>query len=206
MIERGAIALVGRLGTVSALSLVFAAVRITVGKFHVVRDEQVQVSVAVVVDPGRAGRPFARILHAGLLGNVRECAIAVVVEQCAPRIAGDVQIWIPIVIEIRNGHAHAVEGDSPWDSPQARLLAHVCELSVAKIAIERVVRRGAMRTVRGLAAGDEEQIEQAIAIEIQKGNTTSHGFDQEFLAGLAICVPPRNSGLGRGVGENVAGG
>ena len=53
------------------------------GPLHVVRDHKIEFAVAIVIDPGGAGREFVRPPQSGGLGHIGERAVAVVVEEMA---------------------------------------------------------------------------------------------------------------------------
>src|SRR4029077_10290970 len=91
--------------TVTANSVDLALLRRVERKLHVVGDDQIEVAVAVVVEPGSAGRPASGIFDAGFVGDIREGSVAVVVEESAGRESGDVEILKAIVVEVSGGDA-----------------------------------------------------------------------------------------------------
>src|SRR6185436_16911605 len=70
----------------------------------VVGDEEVEVPVAVVVEPGAArGVVAAGTEQAGLFGDIGECAVAVVVEEEIARPTGDEEVVEAVVVVIGDG-------------------------------------------------------------------------------------------------------
>src|SRR5262245_9315268 len=53
---------------------------------HIVGDVKVKVPVGVGIEPRGAGAPMI-VPHAGSCGDVGECAVAVVMQQCVPTVA-----------------------------------------------------------------------------------------------------------------------
>ena len=76
-------------------------------------DEEVEPAVAVVVAPGCAGGPVAES-DAGLLGNVGERAVVVVVVEAVLAEVGDVDVGPAVVVVVADGDAEspAVVGDA----------------------------------------------------------------------------------------------
>ena len=74
---------------------------------HVVGDDQIEFAVAVIVDPGGAGREFVRPPQSRRLGHVGESAVAVVVEEMALTERGDVEVVEAVVVVIADRDAEA---------------------------------------------------------------------------------------------------
>ena len=101
-------------------------------EIDVVGDEQIELPVAIVVDEGAAcvpARAFAR--HAGLLADVGERAVAVVVVQNILAEVGDEQIVPSVVVVVADANAL-----SPAGVRDAGLRGHVGEGAVAIVAEE----------------------------------------------------------------------
>src|ERR1051326_3999514 len=77
------------------------------GPIDVVGDRQVEPSVVVVIKPGGAGSPSTGIRHAGLLGDIGEGAVAVIVVEDRAAISQHHQVGIPVVIVIAHRHSHS---------------------------------------------------------------------------------------------------
>ena len=71
----------------------------------VVRDEQVEMSVVVVVAEGGPGRP-AGIADSGARRDIGERAIAIVAEEMIGAEAGDVEVFPAVVVVITGRYAH----------------------------------------------------------------------------------------------------
>src|SRR5580698_3584205 len=81
--------------------------------FAVVGYEQVQAAVVIVVEPAcRDGPHFMAIEYAardsGLVRNVGECAVVVVMKKLIPGYVGEEDIRPPIVVVVSDGDSHAV--------------------------------------------------------------------------------------------------
>ena len=74
----------------------------------VVGDKKIEMTVAVVIQKGTSGSPArrARLPQSGLLGHIREGAIAVVSEEAILTVIGAEDVIEAIVVVI--GYAHAV--------------------------------------------------------------------------------------------------
>ena len=82
MPEAGGSAFVGLWRAVGLVSAVECAVNIGLRRpLHVVGDYQIELAVAVVIYPGRAGGELVRPPHSRVPSQFRECAIAIVVKK-----------------------------------------------------------------------------------------------------------------------------
>ena len=110
---------------------------------RVVRDEEVEAAVAVVVVHGDA-HAEAGIEDAGLLREVRERAVAVVVEvRVLSEVVGDVDVGPAVAVEVR-----ALDREPPAGVAGARGLRDVGERAVA-VVVEEVVGRRVVGGDRG---------------------------------------------------------
>ncbi len=78
---------------------------------HVIRDDQVEFAVAIIIDPGGAGREFVRSPQSRGLGHIGEGAVAVVVEEMALAERGDEEVVEAVVIVIADGNSQAEHGN-----------------------------------------------------------------------------------------------
>src|SRR6202035_2112406 len=123
--------LVGLRGAVRLRNPVERAPEIALGSpLHVVGDEEVELAVAVVVDPGGAGAE-AGVPDAGGGGDVPELAAALVVEEMVAVERGDVDVLAAVVVVVPDGHPHAVHLDV-----QAAATGDVGEGAVVVVAVE----------------------------------------------------------------------
>ena len=126
-----------RLGHVGERPIAIVAVQ-PVG-LPVVGDVQVRPAVAIVVSPDHALR-VPKVLHAGLGGDVRERAIALVPEQLtgSPQLVGrfvaDIQIQVPVVVVVGPRRFRAGAGAVL----HARAGRDVGECTVAIVLVEEV--------------------------------------------------------------------
>ncbi len=104
---------------------------------HVAKDDEVEQTVVVEVDPGGGGGPlFAGRGGAAGAGGVRdvgEGAVAVVVVEPVATKGGDVKILKAIVVEVTDGDAHAVA-----DALQTGFFGDVLEGAVLSLVVEAV--------------------------------------------------------------------
>ncbi len=163
----------------------------------VVRDEQIEEAVAVVVEPGGARRE-AGIGDARPIGDIHEPPAARVAKQVVASERRDVEVGAAVVVEVGARHAHPVHLD--LKAGGARL---VHERAVSPIAIERGVGCGT-RTPWPLHRVDEKEVLPSVAVGVEKRHPGSHRLGQVLLSERAAGVlemDPR----GRGdVGERHA--
>src|SRR5260370_19738703 len=98
-------------------------------------NEKVQPPIVVVIEPHRARTPsWSR--DAGLLRNIRESPVAIIMVEDAASVLRHVQIGktVAIIVPRRDSHAVAATG-------HARLFRHICERPVAIVAIKRITQR-----------------------------------------------------------------
>src|SRR5437660_8340387 len=104
--------------------------------FHVAANEEIHISVPVIIAP-RGPRPKAPVLiETGFLCNVSEGAVAVVVVEDEAVVAGYNQIKLAIIVVVSpsSRHSHAFE-------THASLLRNISERAVAIVVIEPVASR-----------------------------------------------------------------
>src|SRR6267143_4278197 len=148
-------------------------------KLYVIRDKQVEVSIAVVIKPSRRRRPSAIVVHARLRGYIGERPIAIVVIQRRMPVASHVNVRKSVVIKIADGHA---KEKRPVRS-NARLLRHVRKSSIAVVSIERWLWRPCRMKIRREAAIYKKCVEPSIPVVIDPRDTRPHRFRVKFLLG-----------------------
>ena len=165
------------------------------GPVHIIRDEQIEMPIAVVVEPrGRCREPGRADARA--CGHVHERAAARVVEQTVAVQAGDVQIRTPVVVVVGRRDAEPVHLDS-----EARRRRDVGERAVVVVAVQGVARRCAL--VAGPARRvDEEEILESVAVGVEERDARAHCLRQVLLAERAARVPEADAGSGRDIGED----
>ena len=134
--------------------------------------EQVEVRIVVVVQPGRPHRP--QFLGAGSdprdtgpLRDVGERSVALVAIEDVPVHTGHVEVGRAIVVEVSGHGPHRVAL-----APDPRCLGHVAERPPAFVAIEPVPEAWVvLHEPRDSRAVREEDIEPAVVIEVEKGDS-----------------------------------
>ena len=142
---------------------------------NVTRDEQVHVSIAVVVGP-RGACAEASASYAGAFGYILEFAIAqVLVEHIVP-IAGYVDVEQAVVIEVGdcNSHAPALRGQS--GRPR-----NVCEFHVRTLVIERDHRVSALAEAVHGGAADHDDVEFAVIVAVEQAGASTYRFNDVML-------------------------
>ena len=116
---------------------VVAAGEVAVGAVvHKTADEEIEAAVVIEIEPDGAGGPVVLEdfgAQAGLLADIGEGAVAVVVVENGPAVGGDEEVGEAVVIVVADRHAHA-EGAAG----HARLFGHIGERAVAIVLVERV--------------------------------------------------------------------
>src|SRR5579883_864428 len=158
---------------------------------HVVRDEQVEPAVAVVIDPRAAAAVAdARVQQAGAFGHIGEGAVAVVVEQQVLAPAGDEKIVEAVVIVIPDGDA-----GGPHGAAQAGFFGDIGERAVAMVAVEP--DRRARRRVLPAPAGEQNDILPAVVVIIDEGDAAAHRI-HDVVVDLRAAIDDRRAQAGGG--------
>src|SRR5450432_2859419 len=98
----------------------------------VIGDQQVEITVFVVIEPSGAGGPSTFIGDSGLGGDIGKRAVAIVVIQNRAAVAGDIQVGVAVVIEIADRDALPVV----TRAANAGRVGNVGERSVAVVVIQ----------------------------------------------------------------------
>src|SRR5216684_7645007 len=145
--------------------------------FHVrvAGDEEVHVAVAVVISPRRSGHEAAAA-DTGFFRDVLKFAVAKVPIEGAAAIATNKQIELAVVIEVRDGDAHA-----PAEPREARFLSDVLKGAVRLLVIKRNhgIAAGAVALDRR-SIGDNNVL-ATVPIAIEQTNTATHRLQNEAL-------------------------
>jgi hypothetical protein len=156
----------------------------------VIDHHQVQPAVAVVIDETSRGTPEQRI-QARLLGNVGKRAVAVVQEQPRPAELGDEHVGPPVVVDVADGHAHAVAGDV-----QAGTRADVGEPAIRCLPEQPVGR-----TRIGAAVLNQIDIQAPVVVEIEEGTARTDDLRHEIATHGAGVMDEVQSGFRGDVNE-----
>src|ERR1019366_951356 len=162
---------------------------------NVVRYEDIQKAIVVVIDPDRPQTP-ARVVETGFFGDVREGPVAIVVVEDVAAVVENVQIHVAVVVVIGGrtaGTEHAVAAD-------ACLLGYICERAVAIVAVQ-LVRQLAAKIAAFVAgyvvrpgAVYEVEVHEAVAVVIENAYTAAgalHDVVQVVVAIAVLEVDPR---------------
>ena len=164
-------------------------------ELQVVRDEEVEPAVTVVVEERGAASPLA-VVDSGPRGHVGERAVTVVVVEDARAVGRDVEIAVAVVVVVAHRQAHATT--HPAD---AGLLRHVGEGSVAVIPVEGVGDGTAALALRRGRVGDEVDVEPAVAVVVDEPSAAPHGLDHVPAAKGELPDPPAQARRFRHVDE-----
>src|SRR5919108_2562066 len=167
------------IGTIAGST--FAAPEI-VGRrpLDVIRDDQVQPAVLIVVKPPRTGRPSPFIRDLCLDGNIGEGSVAVVVIKDGASVPGHVQIRIAIVVEVAHGDSLPIVSFTT----HAGFLSNICKGTVAIIVVKSAAQ-GMRRFVNvGRSRLDKEQVHEPVLIVDDPGYARAHGLKGILLLGL----------------------
>ena len=161
---------------------------------HVVRDEEVEQTVAVVVEPRRArresgiGDPRAR-------GDVGEPAAAEISEQVIRAERGHVNVDVAVVVVVARGGAEPVHLHR-----EPRRARDVGERAVAVVVVQREIRLRP-RPARPVRRVDQQEVLPAVVVVVEKRAAGSQRLGQVLLPERAVVVGEADAG-GRGdVGE-----
>ena len=162
----------------------------------VVADEQVEQAVAVEIEPERRGAERRPAGEAARSGHVEERALAGVPEQPVLSDAGDEQVGIAVVVEVADGGAHSVELDI-----EAGAARHVGKCAVAVVA-EQAQRRPPARVAGPVHAVDQQDVQPAIGVVIEKCAPGPERFGQQPATVGAVVVLEIYAGGAGDIGES----
>src|SRR4029077_968081 len=141
--------------------------------------EEVKLAVAIIVQPGAAGSPMGSVrADTGLLCDIGEGAVTVIVVQHVLAPIGDKQVLKAVVVVI----AHANAG-RPTRAEQTGLGGHIGKSAVTIILVEAVGSSfgGGLES----CPAEEENVEPAVVIVIEQGASAAHCLHDVFLLGDA---------------------
>ena len=147
----------------------------------VVGDEEVEFAVAIVIDESATCGPAgSHARDSGLLADVGEGAVAVVVVEHVLAVVGDEQIVVAVVVVVADADAL-----SPAGVLEPSLQGDVGEGAVA-IVLEQVVEGlFARRKAFEPPAVDQEDVEPAVVVVVVEGDAAAGGLEQIFVLVLA---------------------
>ena len=152
-------------------------------KVHVVGDEEVVPSIAVVIAKRCTSGPSLVAGKPGLFRYVRECSVAVISIEHHAAEAGHQQVGPAIVVVVTD---HRTRG--PAGITNARLLSDIREPSIMTVVIERAARLlPAQRHLNALCVR-KMNIGPAVAVLVEQRNAAAHRFDDVFLLGTGKVI------------------
>ena len=160
---------------------------------HVVRDEDVEPAVAIVVEPRRA-RAEVGVLDTGRLRHVAKPEVPLVVEQSIALDRGHIEIVATVVVVIAGGNTHPIQRyvePAPGDD--------VRERGVAVVLVDRRERLAPARLP--VAAVNQDDIEAPVVVQIDERTARAHGFWQIFLTRAPVVVHEGDAGRGGDISE-----
>lgn len=157
----------------------------------VIGDVEIEVSITVVVEEGRAGAEPG-VIHSALGGNLGEGKVrlrAVVAVEMVASKARDVDVQVSIGVIVANAAAYR-------EPPrlQSFLRGDVLEGAIPPVAVEGVGRAGGQVLRRRQGATVEEvDVEVPVVVKVEEAYPGGEGLDDEVLAGASIRMPKGNS-------------
>src|SRR5437867_3569090 len=135
---------------------------------NVTRDKEINVTVAVIVDPGRAGHEAAAA-RAGLFSHVLEFAVSQAAVKRAPAEAGDENVQLAVIFEVGDRDSHA-----PALARQTGRLRDVRELNVSVLMVEGEERIAAGAITIDSRTVHHGNVQFAVIVAIEKSNSAAH--------------------------------
>ena len=172
-------------------------------------DKQIEAPVVVIIEKAGGDRPAAR-RHPCLGGDIRKCAVTIiVVENVFPEV-GHIDIGIAVVVVVSDGHTHPVI--ALVYVCQACLLGDIREAAIPILTIQPVpigrfvaieVREFGQR-ISNMAGIHKKNVQQAVVIIVQERDATGHGLDEVFSGSRGVAENKINT-LGKANLEPWAG-
>ena len=165
-------------------------------EIDVIRDEKIDVPVAVVVDESAACVPALAVSsHAGFFANVGEGAVPVVVVENIFSEVGDEEIVEPVVVVVADAHALPPAGMN-----QTGFGGDVGEGAVT-IILEKM-RKGFLSGGKAFEAPavHEKNIQPAVVVVIVESDSTASGFEEIFIF---VFATENSFGMEAGLASNV---
>ena len=154
MVKRERHTLICNLLAIGPHAVHFAFLWILERKTHIVRDNEIEATVPIIVEPSRACRPSTRVFHPCSVRHFCECSITIVMKQRARGITGHVQIRKAVVIEIADRNSHSIKSQTTYPG----LRRHILKLSIPEVVIERIANGNWALAMRRLATVHEEDV------------------------------------------------
>src|SRR5882757_7460641 len=168
------------------------------GPIDVASDEQIQVPVIVIIKKAGGDGPSAR-LDFRFGGDIRKCAVAiVVVENVFPEV-GHIDIGKTVVVVVTDSHPHSVIAVVHIREPS--LLGDIGEAAVLVLAVQTVPVGGIMavevrnpgQRIANMTCVHQKNVQQAVVVVIQQSDSARHSFDEVFPGGRRVVKDKINA-------------
>ena len=147
----------------------------------VAADEQIEVAVAIIVQPGGTAAPGTGG-HGGAGGDIREGPVALIAIELIAAVAGDVDVEEAVVIVVAHGDTggeHAIAGETGFGR-------YIFEFPVAQVAVEGVA--GGRLAVSQVGSVSEEQVGEAVVVEVDDADAGAEGLEHVLFGGSPVFV------------------
>ena len=188
-VERGACPVIGLRSAVALVDTVEGAKDVLLdGPLHVVEEEEVEVPVAVGVEPGGAAREAGMGDRRRLRGFPKN-PVAGVFQQAVRPERGQIDVLVPVGVVVGDGRPDAVErGVEP------RAGGRVLEGSVAAVPVERRGGFGSAAVSGPAPAVHEEEVLIAVAVGVEESHPAAHRLREVLLAEGSVLVDEADPG------------
>ena len=153
------------------------------GKAHVLRDEEVEIAIEIIVECNGTGGP-PRVAEPGCGRRIHIASLGAPVELIRP-ISRQVEVWAAVAIVVGRSHPHAIVS-------AGRTSRAVHPSKGAPIVAKELVRGRAPPPLQ-IPAVDQVQIPIAIAVVIEKGTARAVGLGQVLVGRGPIVVDEVNA-------------
>src|ERR1700745_760208 len=155
----------------------------------VVADEEIEKSVAVVVEPESGGAEAFPLAETRGVGDINERSFSCVTEEAVLANARDENVGISLVVVVADSNAHAIELDI-----KAGSRGYIGEGAVA-IVVKEAKRAAGFLVARPVGTIDEQNVLPAVTIIVEKGAPEAESFRQDLPAEGAAIVLEMDTGL-----------
>src|SRR5207249_2329263 len=162
---------------------------------HVIRNHQIELAVAIVINPGCAGGKFVRSPETRRFRDIGECTVPVVMKQMTLAQPTDEEVVEAIVVVISDRNSQ-----SEHRNCQACFAGYIREGTVVVVVIKlQSARRAGMP--RPIFAVDQNDIGPTVVVIIYERTARPHSFRQIFLSKCAVVVSEMDASLQGDVAE-----
>src|SRR4029453_2467609 len=153
----------------------------------VAADKKIEKTVVVIVEPDGACGPPGRC-HAGLVCDISERAVSIVVIQDAASVCRDEQVRIAVVVVVAGRDAHA-----ECSAAHAGFVRDIGEGAIPVVLVEGILERP-----RGLieiagSAVPQVDVHPAVVVVVEKRAAWAERLGQESLRRSGVFVSPANT-------------